>query len=60
MLNIEETANTLKVSQSTVRRLLKSGELEGFKAGRAYRIKPNSLENYISTQTEKEKNHGKH
>ncbi|OPX84570.1 MAG: Helix-turn-helix domain protein [Pelotomaculum sp. PtaB.Bin104] len=43
-MTIKEVVEYLKVSESTVRRLLKSGELPYYRVGKHIRIKKNDLE----------------
>jgi excisionase family DNA binding protein len=59
MMNIPEVAEALSVSEMTVRRLLQSGCLESFKVGRQYRVKPEAVENFITTQTQTQQLKGK-
>jgi len=47
---IVQVAETLQVSEKTVRRMLVSGELPGYKIGGQYRIKPAELEAWIAEQ----------
>jgi excisionase family DNA binding protein len=47
---VEEVAKILKVSEATVRRLIKSGALEGFSVGNQYRVKKEALDRYMSSQ----------
>jgi excisionase family DNA binding protein len=49
---IEEVARILKVSSATVRKLIKSGELESFKVGHQTRITQEALDNYIKRNKE--------
>lgn len=44
MLTVKEAAAALKVSDQTIWRYLKSGQLEGRKVGRQYLITPESVE----------------
>ena len=45
---VEEVAKILRVSEATVRRLIKAGELEAFPVGTQYRIKQEALDKYMS------------
>jgi excisionase family DNA binding protein len=45
---VEEVAKILRVSGATVRRLIKSGELEAFPVGTQYRIKQEALDKYMN------------
>lgn len=47
---IAQVAEKLQVSEKTVRRMLLSGELPGYKIGGQYRIRPAELEAWISDQ----------
>jgi len=47
---IAQVAEKLQVSEKTVRRMLLSGELPGYKIGGQYRIKPAELEAWIADQ----------
>jgi excisionase family DNA binding protein len=47
---IAQVAERLQVSEKTVRRMLVSGELPGYKFGGQYRIKPAELEAWIAEQ----------
>ncbi len=44
---ILEAAKLLKVSDDTIRRLIKSGELEAVKVGNQWRIKKESLDKLL-------------
>ena len=52
LLTIQEVAVIMKVSESTVRRLIKSGHIAAFKVGARgqLRIKENELELYFESQ----------
>lgn len=52
----EEAATQLKVTPFTIREYLKSGKLNGFKMGKAWRIKESDLEALVDACTEKSKN----
>ena len=43
LLTVEQAAERLQVAQSTVRRLLASGDLRGIKRGRLWRIPESAL-----------------
>lgn len=45
---IEEVAQILKVSVSTVRNLIDRGELKAFKVGNQWRVKKEDLQAYMS------------
>lgn len=48
LLKIREVATRLRVSDSTVRRLLKAGTLHGVAVGGSYRIPAEDLDRYLS------------
>ena len=50
LLTISEVAETLKVSHSTIRRLISRGELVAYKVGNRgqLRVKKRDLERYVS------------
>jgi excisionase family DNA binding protein len=50
----EEVAEALRVSVFTVRRLLNSGRLQGFKVGKDWRITEGDLEAFIEASRSKE------
>ena len=47
MLSLREVADRLGVSQMTVRRLIRRGELIAVKVGGQYRVSEESLQRYI-------------
>lgn len=44
---IEEAARLLKVHRDTIRRKIRSGELEAFRVGRVIRIRKDVLEKFM-------------
>jgi len=52
LLTVQEVADTIKVSEKTVRRLIKSGELVAYKVGERgqLRVKEDELERYVEAQ----------
>jgi excisionase family DNA binding protein len=52
-LNIKQVQEVLNLSERTVFRLIKSGELKGFKAGREWRFEESDLDLYIERQRAK-------
>jgi excisionase family DNA binding protein len=48
-LTIEEVAARLRVKPDTVRAWLRQGRLQGVKAGRLWRIRPQAVEAFIRT-----------
>ena len=53
LLNVKQVQDTLGVSERTVFRLIKSGELHGFKVGREWRFEPSDIDDYIERQRRK-------
>ncbi len=53
LLNIKQVQERLDLSERTVFRLIKSGELKGFKAGREWRFEESDIKDYIKRQREK-------
>lgn len=47
LLKLEDVADRLQVSLSTVRRLIRDGKLQTVRIGRALRVRPQDLEVYI-------------
>ena len=47
LLTTSEVSEKLRVSTRTVLRLIASGELKGIKAGRQWRVSPDSLRAFI-------------
>ena len=54
VFTIEEVAEILKVSVDTIRRMIKSGELEAFKVHRQYRIRKEVLERMMHAKQSQE------
>jgi len=48
LVTVNEAASTLRVSKSTVYRLIRSGELPALQVGRAFRIPRRALAQYVS------------
>lgn len=53
VISIEELCQILQVCRNTAYRLLKSGELKGFRVGRMWRIPQESVQKYISSYSKK-------
>jgi excisionase family DNA binding protein len=49
MLDINRVAEILSASPTTVRRLLREGDIPSFRVGKLWRIKPEDLETYMQT-----------
>lgn len=50
-LSVADLAEAWSTSTQVVRRLLKDGELCGFKIGRSWRVFPADAERYVSSRT---------
>ena len=52
LLTVQEVADTMKVSEKTVRRLIKRGDLAAYKVGERgqLRVKEQDLERYVEAQ----------
>lgn len=50
LLTVKQVENRLKLSERTIFRLIKSGELHGFKVGREWRFEESDIEDYITRQ----------
>nr|HET6901749.1 helix-turn-helix domain-containing protein [Ktedonobacteraceae bacterium] len=53
LLNVKEVQEALGLSERTVFRLIKTGDLKGFKAGREWRFEETDIQDYIKRQREK-------
>ena len=51
LLTVDETAEALAVSRSTIYRLLKSGDLVATRIGTAVRIPESSVRHFVNTRT---------
>ena len=49
LLTVAEVAQVLRVSNMTVYRLIKAGELPALRVGKNYRIREGDLEAYLAT-----------
>ena len=47
---VEEVADLLKIKPTTVRAMLRDKEINGFKAGKAWRVTEDDLKKYIQGQ----------
>ena len=47
---VEEVADLLKIKPETVRIMLRDNEINGFKAGKAWRVTEDDLKKYIQKQ----------
>lgn len=50
-LTVAEVADAMRVSNMTVYRILRSGELPAVRVGRSYRVPEEALEDYLATHT---------
>jgi len=53
LLTVNEVANILRVSNMTVYRLVKSGQIPAIRVGKNYRIKESDVNTYLSKGTER-------
>lgn len=53
LLNIKQVQDILGISERTAFRLIKGGELKGFKVGREWRFEPSDIDAYIERQRKK-------
>ena len=53
LLTVAEVAATMRVSNMTVYRLIKSGELAALRVGRNYRVREAELDRYLATRSVK-------
>ena len=47
LLTVGEVAETMRVSNMTVYRLIKAGELPALRVGKSYRIRESEMERYL-------------
>jgi len=52
-LRIKQVQELLQLSERTIFRLIRSGELKGFKAGREWRFEPADIDDFIECQRKK-------
>ena len=50
LLTIPEVADSMRVSESTVRRLIRRGLIAAYKVGDRVRVKEEELERYVESQ----------
>jgi excisionase family DNA binding protein len=53
LLTVNEVANILRVSNMTVYRLVKSGQIPAIRVGKNYRIKENDVNDYLIRGTQR-------
>lgn len=53
LLTVDDLCEKLQISRNTAYQLLESGDVEGFKVGRNWRIPNNSISSYIVNQIRK-------
>jgi excisionase family DNA binding protein len=51
LLTVREVADTMRVSNMTVYRLIRAGELPAIRVGKHFRIRENELNEYLESQT---------
>lgn len=51
LLTVGEVAARVRVSEWTVRRWLKTGELDGMKVARKWRVRPDALRRFLDQRT---------
>jgi len=52
-INIKQVQDLLGISERTVFRYIKSGELKGFKAGREWKFEPADIDAFIELRRQK-------
>ena len=57
LLTIEQVAEQLKVSTRTVRRIMDTDQLKGFKIGKRWRFTQSEVEAYLKHQQEEAQKH---
>jgi excisionase family DNA binding protein len=50
LLTVHEVAEIMRVSNMTVYRLIRAGELRAVRVGRGYRIRERDVESYLSRE----------
>jgi excisionase family DNA binding protein len=53
LLTVGEVAETMRVSNMTVYRLIKGGQLAAIRVGKSYRIRERDVERFLSEQSVK-------
>jgi excisionase family DNA binding protein len=53
LLDVKQVRELLRLSERTIFRLIKQGELQGFKAGREWRFEQKDIDAYIERQRKK-------
>ena len=51
LLTVREVADTMRVSNMTVYRLIRAGELSAIRVGKHFRIREGELSEYLESQT---------
>jgi excisionase family DNA binding protein len=51
LLTVREVADTMRVSNMTVYRLIRAGELPAIRVGKHFRIREHELSEYLESQT---------
>jgi excisionase family DNA binding protein len=50
-LSVSEAAQQLRVSEQIIRGAIRRGELKGFKIGRSWRIRPDSIDEMMAEES---------
>ncbi len=58
LLTVTEVASDLRVSKMTIYRMIKDGSLSAIRVGRGYRIKAQTIEQYLISKTTTKKTEG--
>lgn len=53
LLDVKRLQETLRLSERTIFRLIKNGELRGFKVGREWRFEQSDVDEFIQRQRKK-------
>jgi excisionase family DNA binding protein len=51
LMTVAEVADTMRVSNMTVYRLIKSGELPALRVGKNYRLRESDVDSYLSKRS---------
>ena len=50
IMTVQEVADALRVSAETVRNLIQRGELQGFRVGRVWRVRLDSVDRLVNVE----------
>ena len=56
ILTVPEIAEILKIGRTQVYKMLKSGQIQGFKPGKDWKVSRQALAEYVLSQNQTEKN----